>query len=177
MLLPYAVLACQLLVAGVFALSSAGKLRDAAAFARSLEPFGIGARARRPLAGALIATELVVVPLVLLRPLAAAGLFLAAGLLIVFAAAIASTVRAGRQVRCRCFGADGAVLRPAHAWRNVALACVALAGGILAATDPAGAIEVSGAVVVAAAATAVLLLLWAFDDVVELLAPREEARA
>lgn len=177
MLLPYAVLGCQLVVAGVFALSSAGKLRDPAGFARSLEPFGIGARARRPLAGALIATELVVVPLVLWRPLAAAGLFLAAGLLALFAAAIARTVRAGRRVRCRCFGADGAVLRPAHAWRNGALAGLALAGGALAATDPAGTIEAGGAVVVAAAAAAVLLLLWAFDDVAELLAPREEAPA
>jgi Methylamine utilisation protein MauE len=177
MLLSYAVLGCQLVVAGVFALSASGKLRDPAAFARSLEAFGIAAGSRRALAVALTAAELAVVPLTLWRPLAAPGLLLAAALLAVFATAIARTVRAGREVRCRCFGADGAVLRPAHAWRNVALAVVALAGAALAASDPAGRIEVGGAVVVAAAAAAVLLLLWAFDDIVELLARRAGAAA
>jgi hypothetical protein len=94
-------------------------------------------------------------------------------LLVAFAVAIGRVVRAGRPVRCRCFGTQSAVLRPAHVWRNAALAGVAAAGGALAAAGDHGAWEDAGGVLVTAlAAVALLVVLATFDDVVELIEVR-----
>lgn len=177
MLPSYALLACQLVTAGVFVLSAVGKLRDLAAFAASLEPFGVPAASRTALARGVVAAELAVVALVAWRPVATIGFVLAGALLAVFAAAIVRVVRAGVPVRCRCLGVDGAVLRPAHAWRNAGLCAVALAGAALAARGPAaGGIEAAGAAVVVLLAACLLVLVWAFDDIVDLLgAPRDGA--
>jgi hypothetical protein len=170
--LPYVLLACQLVVAGLFAASAAGKARDAAAFRESLEPFGVRPARRRAVAATVIVSELVVVPLVLNPAWAVAGFALAGFLLAAFALAIARVVRAGLAVRCRCFGAESAVLRGAHVWRNLAVTGVAALGAVLAATrgdaDPTGAGEVA---VTGLFALAVLVLLAMFDDVVELIAP------
>jgi hypothetical protein len=170
--LPYVLLACQLVVGGLFAMSAAAKARDAAAFRDSLESFGVRPERRRPVAAVVVASEVVVVPLVLAPPAAIAGFALGGLLLAGFAVAIARVVRAGLAVRCRCFGAEGAVLRVAHVWRNAALAGVAALGAVLAATrgdaDPTGVGEVA---VTGLFALAVLVLVSMFDDVVELIAP------
>jgi hypothetical protein len=170
--LPYVLLGCQLFVGGLFAWSAVTKARDRAAFRDSLEPFGVAPERRRAVAAGVIASEVLVVPLVLAPPSAIAGFALGGVLLAVFAVAIARVVRAGLAVRCRCFGAEGAVLRVAHVWRNAALAGVAALGAVLAATrgdaDPTGAGEMT---VTGLCALAVLVLVSMFDEIVELVAP------
>jgi len=161
----YLQLTSQLVTAGVFALAVVGKLRAPEAFVASLTDFGLR-RARRPVAYAVIAAEVAVIPLSLVAP--PVGLALGALLLLAFAAAIIGVLRQGRRPSCRCFGTKSAPLRGAHVARNLVLAALALAG--LGAGDHAFAgAPLAVAAIVAAVA---LLVLATFDDLVEVLAPR-----
>lgn len=170
-LLVYALLACQQLVAGTFALSAAGKLRDAAAFAASLAPFGVPAGRRRAVTGAVIAAEAAVVPLIAWPATTPIGFAAATLLLAGFGAAILHVIRTGAVVHCRCFGVEGAVLRAAHMWRNGALALPALAGLVLVVAEPSGGLQPAGVAVTALAVCSLLVLVASFDSLVELLAP------
>ncbi|GLL02250.1 MauE/DoxX family redox-associated membrane protein [Dactylosporangium matsuzakiense] len=168
----YVEVGARLLLATVFAVALFGKVTGArayAAFVDSLRQMRVlPAKAARPAAAASIATEAAVVVLLVLpwRWAAAAGFVLAAGLLAVFAAAIAMSLRGGNRAPCRCFGASATPLGKGHIVRNSVLIAIALAG--LGAAAGAGAIAVPGAVVAGAAGLVVGIVVTAYDDIAAL---------
>ena len=134
----YLEVCCRVLVGTVFLLAVAGKLRGRAelsAFTESLGGFGLrSAPLRSALATCVITAEGVAVVLLAVAP--AVGLGLAASVLVVFTAAVVAAKASGREVRCRCFGADGGLMGRTHLVRNGVLVAVALAG-LLASATPA----------------------------------------
>jgi hypothetical protein len=167
----YLLLTSQFVTAGVFALSAYGKVREQSAFARSLADFRVPPRVRVPVAVAVTAAEVTVVPLALVPATAAAGLALGAVLLFGFAAVIGLTLRRGSRPRCRCFGAVSAPLRGAHIVRNVGLATIAAGGAVVAATHQAPP-SIGSFVVAGVLAGALLAAVANFDDLAEVVAPR-----
>jgi hypothetical protein len=168
----YLLLTSQFVTAGVFALSAYGKVRDQAAFARSLADFHVPPRMRVPVAAAVTAAEVAVVPLALVPATAVAGLALGAVLLSGFAAVIGLTLQRGSRPRCRCFGAVSAPLRGAHVVRNIALAVIATAGAVVASAYQAVAPPIGSFVVTGVLAAVLLAAVANFDDLVEVVAPR-----
>lgn len=148
------------LVAVVFGFAAFGKLRDRVAWATFVTTTAAMLPARlssvRPVAIAVAAAELAAALLAVValvtRAAAAevAALGLAAALLVVFLAGIAAVVRSGRRVRCRCFGAGGAVFGRDHLVRNAVLLVTVVCG--IAAGRYGG---LDGAALVAAVAGAV----------------------
>ncbi|MFC6074624.1 MauE/DoxX family redox-associated membrane protein, partial [Microbispora bryophytorum] len=67
---------------------------------------------------------------------ARAGLLLAGGLLLGFAAVLVTALRRGTTAACRCFGASDEPVNRRHVARNAVLAACAVAGA--AATSAAG---------------------------------------
>ncbi|MFI6099757.1 MauE/DoxX family redox-associated membrane protein [Lentzea sp. NPDC051213] len=126
----YLEICCRVVVGLVFLLAVVGKLRGRAeltAFAESLGSFGLrSTRVRSALAASVITVEAVTVVLLAVAP--RLGLGLAAMMLVAFTAAVAAAKATGREVRCRCFGADGGLMGRKHMIRNGVLVVVALAG-------------------------------------------------
>jgi uncharacterized membrane protein YphA (DoxX/SURF4 family) len=130
----YLELTCRALLGAVFLVSGLTKVAGRGrfpAFARSARRLGSLPRAwTLPVARAVVAAELAVVCL-LASPVTAVadfGFVLAGGLLVVFAAAIARSLRRGEREPCRCFGPSNAPLGWRHVLRNAVLAGVALLG-------------------------------------------------
>lgn len=147
-----------LVVAAASKLMSRAALRD---FAASLTEFGFPARLARPALGFVIAVaELGGAAALLGAP--RIGGSLSAALFVGFAAGIVHALGRPEPVRCRCFGAAGAVLGRGHVARNLALAALA---GLVAARGRAPA-----SLVTAEAALATLaglgagLLITRWDD-------------
>jgi Methylamine utilisation protein MauE len=121
---------CRLLIVMIFMVSAFGKsgkghLRD---FTETVAQLTSN-RLARPIARSVVAAEFAVVALASAPPTRAAGLLLAAILLVGFAAIAEFAVRTHRPVACHCFGrTDGTTLGRAHVARNTALAGVATAG-------------------------------------------------
>ncbi|MFI5912132.1 MauE/DoxX family redox-associated membrane protein [Dactylosporangium sp. NPDC051541] len=172
----YLEVAARLLLATVFAVALFGKVtggRAYAAFADSIARMRVlPARVARPAALASVVTEGAVVLLLVLpwRWAAVAGFVLAAGLLAVFAAAIAISLRGGNRAPCRCFGASATPLGRGHIVRNLILIVIALTGLAAAAAvgAGAGAIAIPGAVVAGAAGLVAGIVVTAYDDIVTL---------
>ncbi|ANZ38961.1 hypothetical protein BBK82_25715 [Lentzea guizhouensis] len=105
----YLEICCRIVVGMVFLLAVVGKLRGRAeltAFTESLGSFGLrSAAVRSALAAAVITVEAVAVVLLAVAP--APGLGLAVLVLVAFTGAVVAAKATGREVRCRCFGADG----------------------------------------------------------------------
>lgn len=134
---------CAALVAVVFGFAAFGKLRDRAAWTEFVTTTGAMLPTRRlpvrpvavVVAGAECVTALLAVVALGIRSAAAevATLSLAAVLFAAFLVGIAGVVRAGRRVRCRCFGARGAVFGRGHLVRDgvllLTVACGLAAGG------------------------------------------------
>jgi hypothetical protein len=122
---------CTAMVAVVFGVAAFGKLRDRAAWAEFVTTTGAVLPTRpfpaRPVAVAVACAEcvtaLLAVVALVTRSSAAevAALSLATALLAAFLIGIAGVVRSSRRVRCRCFGAGGAVFGRDHLVRNGAL--------------------------------------------------------
>lgn len=131
------VLAARVLAGLVFGVAAVGKLAGRARlaeFAASLAPLGRSPVGWLPVAAGTAVVELAVAGLVAFPATSRLGLGLATAVLLVFCAAIARSMRAGRRVTCRCFGRAGAVLGRAHLVRNALLA----AGTAAAAAVPPG---------------------------------------
>lgn len=170
----YVVLAVQSLVVVVFLVSSAGKLksRDAVReFTASLRRLRIlPASAAGPAAFSVLVAEvavwaLLVIPASVTRT---AGFGVAAGLLTVFAAGIALSLRRGAQVPCRCFGASTTPLGPWHVVRNLLLAGAAALAAVLPSQGP---VRPGGLVVAVCAGLLLGALVALFDDLVALFRP------
>ncbi|MFE5325475.1 MauE/DoxX family redox-associated membrane protein [Embleya sp. NPDC056575] len=172
----YLELGIRSLIAVVFLASSVGKTAGRGAFGafvaslRGLEL--LPAKACRPVALLVVVAEYAVWLLLLLgsTTVAATGFLVAAGLLVMFATAIALTARRGIRPPCRCFGASSTPLGARHIVRNVVLAAVACLGAVTVpatntSSDP-------GALVVAILAGLLLGAVVAlFDDILELFEP------
>ncbi|WP_433219872.1 MauE/DoxX family redox-associated membrane protein [Dactylosporangium sp. CS-047395] len=168
----YLEVAARLLVATVFVVALAGKVSGAKAYAAFVDSLlrmdVVPVRLARPAAAASVAAEVAVVVLlaVPLRWAAVAGFVIAAGLLAVFAAAIAISLRAGNRAPCRCFGASTTPLGKGHIVRNGGLILVSLAGLVAAAGT--GAVAVPGAVVAGGAGLVAGIIVTAYDDIAAL---------
>jgi thiol-disulfide isomerase/thioredoxin/uncharacterized membrane protein YphA (DoxX/SURF4 family) len=152
-----AVLAVRLLLAGIFALAAATKLRDPAATARAITGLGGSGRLARPGKWVLPAVELAVVAALVITPLAVAGAIVAFLLLLVFTAAIVNALRLSRRPDCGCFGSLTA--RPVSirtAGRNVALAASAL---FVALAGPGEPLSAAVTAILLAALTAGVVLI------------------
>jgi len=171
----YVEIAARLLIGVVFVIALAGKVNGAAAYRAyvlSLSRMGVLPAALRNGAarGSLVAEGAIVVLLAVpLRAAAVAGFALAAGLLTVFAAAIAVSLRRGNRAPCRCFGASTTPLGAGHIARNAVLVAVALAG-LLAAVRP-GAASAAGGVVAAFGGLVAGLVVTMYDDIAALWSP------
>src|SRR5215207_7375676 len=97
-----ALLLGRLLLAGVFGVAGVAKLRDLEGSRRGVRDFGVPEGLTGPLGIVLPLAELAVA----LVPAATAwwGALGAAGLLLVFVAAIGTNLARGRRPDCRCFG-------------------------------------------------------------------------
>lgn len=164
----YLEVCCRVVIGLVFLLAVVGKLRgrvELTAFAESLGSFGLrSARLRSALATSVITVEAVTVVLLAVAP--RLGLGLAAAMLVAFTAAVATAKATGREVRCRCFGADGGLMGRTHLIRNGVLIVIALAGLAAAAATSAAVttphLGLLAATVSAAVLGAVALAHW--DD-------------
>lgn len=101
-------LVLQLLLGGVFLASSAGKARHPLAFIRGVVDYEILPLPLAYALGAVLIPAEAFVALALLSGLAAGvALPLAAGLLLVFGAAVAINLRRHRDMLCHCYGSLG----------------------------------------------------------------------
>ena len=97
-------LAARLVLAGVFAVAGAAKLRDGAGTRSTLEDFGLPAALVAPGALLLPLAELTVAGLLLFDPTAVAGAVGALVLLGAFMVGITVNLAQGRRPDCNCFG-------------------------------------------------------------------------
>ncbi|AGP61091.1 MauE/DoxX family redox-associated membrane protein [Streptomyces rapamycinicus] len=178
----YLVIAVRAMIGVVFLIAfaskSAGRGRFTA-FVESLPAMGVvPPRLVGPAAWAVVGAEGAVCALLIVESDGAtvAGLALAAGLLSVFAAAIARTIRRGTGATCRCFGASAAPLGRRHLLRNVLLTTVAAAAGLMTLADQAPA-TATGAIVAAVAGLVAGALVTVLDDLAELFGPSRARRA
>ncbi|WP_433892065.1 MauE/DoxX family redox-associated membrane protein [Streptomyces sp. CA-111067] len=123
----------RLVLAGVFAVSAASKLRSARAFASFEEAVarlgGVPGRVLRPVSAGLAGAEALLAVAVLVPATAFAAVLLSAVMLLTFSAALARALRAGEPVRCNCFGPSQRPVSAAQLTRNgllIALAAAAL---------------------------------------------------
>lgn len=178
---------CACILALVFAVSAASKLRGRAAFdefayaTRTLLTASAqalrGAERRRPgervvrfVALGVAMAEAVAVPLVAVPATARVGFGLAAVLLTCFSVAIALTLRRGVSTACRCFGAASAPLSRRHLVRNALLLAVAVAG-LVTADGSLDGVHPAGAAVAAVTGAVAAVLLIRIDDLADLFAP------
>ncbi|SES95722.1 MauE/DoxX family redox-associated membrane protein [Nonomuraea wenchangensis] len=160
----------------VFLVAVIGKVRGRAAyeaFRRSvpeLVPLPRGA-ASAVLPALVVAAECAVVVLLTVERTAAAGLALAAAVLLAFTAGIGRALRAGVRASCRCFGMTPSPLGRLHLVRNLALAALAVAGAAAVLAGAPGQPHPAG-VALAVAGGALLALPAVFaDDLAALFAP------
>ncbi|MEV5552149.1 MauE/DoxX family redox-associated membrane protein [Nonomuraea wenchangensis] len=152
----------------VFLVAVIGKVRGRAAyeaFRRSvpeLVPLPRGA-ASAVLPALVVAAECAVVVLLAVERTAAAGLALAAAVLLAFTAGIGRALRAGVRASCRCFGMTPSPLGRLHLVRNLALAALAVAGAAAVLAGAPGQPHPAG-VALAVAGGALLALPAVFAD-------------
>lgn len=124
-------LTCRFLLATVFLVAGASKLRGPAAADLRSTVLAMGVRPRA-LAGAVAAmmpaAEGTVVVLLAVPVTVVAGYLAAAVLLLGFTAGITTALRRGQAVQCRCFGTGGGVMSRRHVARNMLLVAVAAVG-------------------------------------------------
>ncbi|MFB9236538.1 MauE/DoxX family redox-associated membrane protein [Plantactinospora siamensis] len=164
----YLEVACRILIGVVFFVSATSKLRSRAelrAFGDSLPDFlPLPAALIGPLSLTVALLECAVVPLVLLPVTAPVGCVVAFVLLAGFTVAVASTLRAGRRIACRCFGPAREPLGPRHLLRNGVLLAAAAGGLPLG----AGGAQPVGLVVAGATGLVAALILIHLDDILGL---------
>jgi uncharacterized membrane protein YphA (DoxX/SURF4 family) len=100
----FAVSLSQLLLAVVFAVAGVAKLADRSGTSAAIEAFGLSPRLAPGAAVLLPIVELAIAAALVPAATARWGALAAAGLLVIFSAAIARTLRAGSAPDCNCFG-------------------------------------------------------------------------
>jgi thiol-disulfide isomerase/thioredoxin len=144
------VLLARLALCAVFALAALRKLEDRTRVATGLTQFGVPARVAPFATVLLVVSELAVSAALVFDRSVVLGAVGAAGLLVVFTAAVAAQVVRGRRPACNCFGANEA--RPIG-WDTVArnVAFIVLAGFVAAFGAKAPAFATLAAIVAFAA--------------------------
>jgi len=164
-------------LAVLFAAAAVHKLRDVDGFRRALEGYELLPPLWAvPAGGILVAVELgIAVGLWMPRVQAAAGIA-AAGLLLLYAAAIAvNLLRGRRDIECGCFGpARRRPISAALVVRNIILAGAALASGLPAEPRP---LRWMDAITVAAAVLTIVFLYAAVDGLLAVAGAAEPAAA
>jgi peroxiredoxin len=122
-----AVLACRLILAAVFVVSGAAKLRDPSGAATASANLGVPRRAAKSAATAASVLELIAAVL-LLTPALLFGAVLAVALLLVFTVAVVLTLRHGEHPDCHCFGTLHA---SPVGWRTVTRNVALLGAGVV----------------------------------------------
>jgi hypothetical protein len=171
-LLLYAGISCRLLLVGVLLLSAASKIRSISAFhefaAATTSLLQVGPQRGRVLAAASIASELVVIALLVITKLVTAGFVVGGVLLVAYTVAIARALRRGVRTPCRCIGASSDPIHPSLLLRNAGLIVACTLGWV--STSQAGtsvALTAAFAASVTIAAFAVAIVAC-FDDLVYL---------
>jgi len=160
----YVVLACRLVVAGLFAWAAASKLRR-----QHLRDFAgvltaarlVPGRVAAPAAATVVAVELLLVGLIFVPSTARAGLTVAAGWTVALTAALLPLRR--RSLACRCFGTATPV-GVHHLIRNLGIFLTAAGGALGAALTPAGPLQWPAVLVTAIAATTAILAVGLTDQ-------------
>ena len=155
-------LTLRIILAGVLLWAATAKLRDPRALLAAVGEHGVPPRARRAVAGALVATEAALGVLILVGPTARWAAAGAAVLGLVFAASLVRMRAAGaRRMRCGCFGS--AHERPVGLLLSRALGLAALgalvASGVADRAGPSAEVLVGVALAVLALAVAALFVL------------------
>jgi uncharacterized membrane protein YphA (DoxX/SURF4 family) len=167
----YLELGCRGLLAGVFLISLAGKLRGRAAYAAFVAAtaslLATGGRQARVLAPLTIVAELGTVVALAIGPF---GLVAGAALLGCFTVALVLALRRGSAAPCRCFGASTTPIGLHHVVRNVVLAGLAVAGAIAGSVADDQPIDPAALAVTALAVAIAVLVTVRLDDLVDLLA-------
>jgi thiol-disulfide isomerase/thioredoxin/uncharacterized membrane protein YphA (DoxX/SURF4 family) len=131
--------AVQLVLAGVFALAGAAKLRDLPGSRRAVVDFGVPPGLARVMGTLLPIAELATAVALVLNPLAEGGAIAALSLLLLFTAGISNAMIRGRAPDCNCFGqVHSAPVGPWTLMRNLVLSALA---GFLVVHGPGPAID------------------------------------
>lgn len=161
----------QVLIGATFAASALGKVRDPDGFARAAAAFRLIPPGRVPLVARLLAAaEALVVALLVVGVVPAAGVAATAGLGLAVALLVAYTIGLisvrvrGMAVTCHCFGASPMLVSWWDVVRNVLL--VGGAGWGLAAGDPAPRLPAGDGVLVAMTALGAALIVTNLSNVV-----------
>lgn len=162
---------CRGLLLVVFLWSATSKIRSRRSlreFASSLSTMRlVGVRHAGPVAVSVAGAEAVVVALLAIPPLRAAGFLAAGALLSLLTGGVALVLRRGEAAPCRCFGSSPVPLGRRHLIRNVLLVGVALVGLLAQTGQPA----LAGSLVAGAAGALLGLLVAELDEIVQLFAP------
>ena len=172
-MLPYAVLACRVLLGGVLICAAVQKLRRRPAFAAFVAAVrrlgGVPARLAVPAAAAVVAAEFVIGGVLLLGAAPVAAFAAAFGLLAPFTAVLARAARRRLDVACACFGRDGDPVAGRHVARNAVLLAAAAIGVAGSAAGGGAVPEPAGAALCVAAALVAVLIIILIDDLAVLL--------
>lgn len=159
------------LVIGVLAVSLISKVRGRGSFLAFADALAgmkvIPAGWARPVAGATIAAEAVVLALLVWPGGAVAGLAAATLLFGGFTAALFTAVRRGTTVGCHCFGATSAPVARRHVARSgflLAASLGALCGALAVSTRPLSGMPAPQLLIALTTAAIVVVVLVRLDD-------------
>ncbi|MFI1255080.1 MauE/DoxX family redox-associated membrane protein [Streptomyces netropsis] len=171
----YVALGIRALIGAVFLASSIGKVTGRGAFGRFVSSVGdmrvVPRHRARAVARTVVTAEFAVWSALTLPvpAVAAAGFAVGAGLLVVFTAGIALSMRRGARTPCRCFGVSASPLGPRHIVRNLVLTALAVVGAVaVLASGPA---DPGGAAVAVLGGLLLGALVATLDDVLDLFRP------
>ncbi|MGW0194157.1 MauE/DoxX family redox-associated membrane protein [Nonomuraea sp. NPDC003201] len=163
---------CRALLAAVFAIAIAGKVRGRSAYGEyvsSIVVLKILPRTVSTMAAhALVAAEAASVVLLALPWTVPLGFALAVGTLAALTGGILVALRRGRQAPCRCFGASVTPLGRPHVIRNLVLAASGATGLAAWAASGAAVAHPAGVALALVAAAVGALLVVRLDDLLEL---------
>lgn len=172
-MLPYLALASRSILAAIFVMSVATKLRTGATrreFVLSVRSLaGTNLRRSVVLAACSIVAELGIVALLAFPVSLSAGFVAAALLLAAYSAILVRALQRGVQASCHCIGSSTGPIHPWLVGRNIGLILVSVIG-LAGIHSPLEATVTVGVVASLAAALAVLIVVSTFDDFVFLFA-------
>jgi hypothetical protein len=172
---PYVALGCRAALVTIFLIAVTGKAAGRGAFrefSRSVAAMRvIPPRAATSAAAMTVSAEMLVIILAAIpdRAAGAAGCALGATLSIMFSFAIAVGLRRGNRAPCRCFGRSATPLGARHLIRNAMVVTVSVLGA--AVSGVGGTAHVAAAVLAVGAGVFLGLVIAAYDEIAELVAP------
>lgn len=169
------------MVATVFLVAVAGKLRGPAAFRAFIDSLRdtdlVPSTAVRLIGGTVVVAESAIVVSMLAHGSAALGFLLAATLLTVFVTGIHRVVRRGTSASCACFGTPTSALGYPHLVRNAALSTAAVLGGIATSMNDHAGLPFGVIATGVPAGLVLALIAIRFEDLTELFpAPASTGR-